>query len=614
MPAALRWFLNLLPTNPICVRLVQGGSRRLRHLYIRAGYLAVLIVVLLFMLLQGGGSGTTSYRELAAAGAAAFQVVAYLQIGVICVLTPVFMAGALAQESNPKTWDVLLTTPLSAGQMVLGQLFGRLFFVLALLAASLPLFAITQYFGGVPGRSVLLSYVVSACAALIVGATAIALAVNRLAGKRAVFAFYVAVVSYLGVTAALDAFLQAGSPAGPGGVTLMTALNPFLALRALLNPSTYPVPDAVQLQAMGSVARLWFGRPVFMWCMLSGGLSAIMCAVSSITVREIGSRTGTPWYRKVFGLGAKGAESRPAREVWHNPIAWREAAARANTLPKLVARWGFIALGAAFGIGLTIAFHQGRLTPNSFRMALMATVWTELVIITLIAINMSATAISREREDGTLDLLLTTPISQAYYLNGKLRGLISYLAPLLAVPVFTVAIAGLYALLDGFGNAAVTVTTNMGTAGRVDAPIVLPEGAVILPIAALPFIAFCIIIGLQWSLKSKGTIGSVVATVGVVGAVAGVAGLCGWQAASEMAYVGPVLAGLNPVSLTYAIVEPVEATWDTVAAGGSLDASRVGLGVGAALSVLLYGGIVLAMRSSMVKTFDRTTRQLAGSR
>ncbi|MCA9294788.1 MAG: hypothetical protein KDA20_13350 [Phycisphaerales bacterium] len=99
-----------------------------------------------------------------------------------------------------------------------------------------------------------------------------------------------------------------------------------------------------------------------------------------------------------------------------------------------------------------------------------------------------------------------------------------------------------------------------------------------------------------------------------VGAVAGVAGLCGWQAASEMAYVGPVLAGLNPVSLTYAIVEPVEATWDTVAAGGSLDASRVGLGVGAALSVLLYGGIVLAMRSSMVKTFDRTTRQLAGSR
>ncbi len=612
MPAALRWFLNLLPTNPICVRLVQGGSRRLRHLYIRSGYLAVLIVVLLFMLLQGGGSGTTNYRELAAAGAAAFQVVAYLQIGVICVLTPVFMAGALAQESNPKTWDVLLTTPLSAPQMVLGQLFGRLFFVLALLAASLPLFAITQYFGGVPGRSVLLSYVISGCAALVVGATAIALAVNRLAGRRAVFAFYVAVVSYLGVTAALDVFLQPTSPAGAGGVTIMTALNPFLALRALLSPSNYPVPDAVQLQSMGSFAQLWFGRPVFMWGMLSGGISAALCFVSSFTVREVGTRNGTPWYRKLFGLSAKGSDTRRAREVWNNPIAWREAAARANTLPKRLARWGFIAAGAAFGIGLTIAFHNGRLTPGAFRLALLTTVWTELIIITLVAINMSATAISREREDGTLDLLLTTPISQAYYLNGKLRGLISYLAPLLAVPVATIAIAGIYAMLGGFGNPNVIVTTTITPPVVVEAPIVLPEGAVILPLASLPFIAFCIIIGLQWSLKSRGTIGSVVATVGIVGAVGGVAGLCGWQAAANIAYVGPVLAGLNPVSLSYALVEPVYATWDTVEADTTLLTSRVALGIGAALSMLIYGGLVMAIRSSMVKTFDRTTRQLAG--
>ena len=52
MPAFLNWLLRLLPTNPICMRLVQGGSRRLRHLYIRAGYLAVMIIVLLFVLLS----------------------------------------------------------------------------------------------------------------------------------------------------------------------------------------------------------------------------------------------------------------------------------------------------------------------------------------------------------------------------------------------------------------------------------------------------------------------------------------------------------------------------------------------------------------------------------
>ena len=188
MPAALRWLLDLLPTNPIVVRIVQGGSRRLRHMYIRSGYLAALIIVFLIVLLQGSSSDL-EISALAVQGSSAFAMLSYLQIGLICLLTPVFMAGAIAQESNPRTWDILLTTPLSAIQMVLGNIFGRLFFVLALLAASLPLVALTQYFGGVPGRSVLLSYAIAACAALLVGAIAVALSVSRLAGKRAVYGF-----------------------------------------------------------------------------------------------------------------------------------------------------------------------------------------------------------------------------------------------------------------------------------------------------------------------------------------------------------------------------------------------------------------------------------------
>ena len=47
MPVFLRWIVYLIPLNPIAVRLVQNGSRRTRHLYIRAAYPAVLILVLL---------------------------------------------------------------------------------------------------------------------------------------------------------------------------------------------------------------------------------------------------------------------------------------------------------------------------------------------------------------------------------------------------------------------------------------------------------------------------------------------------------------------------------------------------------------------------------------
>jgi ABC-type transport system involved in multi-copper enzyme maturation permease subunit len=174
MPVILRWILRLGPSNPIAVRLVQNGSRRVRHMYIRSAYLAVLIITLLWLLIVGTSSSALSYRELAAAAAESFVVIAYLQVFLICILAPVFMGGAIAQEASPRTWEVLLTTPMSAPQIVLGNLFGRLFFVLALLLASLPLFALTQYFGGVPGTAIFKSYAIAACAALVVGAIAIA--------------------------------------------------------------------------------------------------------------------------------------------------------------------------------------------------------------------------------------------------------------------------------------------------------------------------------------------------------------------------------------------------------------------------------------------------------
>lgn len=609
MPVVLRWLLTLLPANPIVVRLVQNGSRRARHMYIRSAYLAVLIIVLLGLLLQVQGSAT-NFRDLARNGANAFEIVAYLQITLICILAPVFMAGAIAQESNPRTWDVLLTTPLGALQIVLGILFGRLFFVLALLMASLPLFAVTQYFGGVPGSAVLLSYAVAGTAAILVGAIAVALAVNRLAGRRAVFAFYVSVVTYLAITFVIDLQLTSAW----NGVTAMTPLNPFLALRALLQPSTYPTPDAIELAHMSGLARLWYGSPVLAWCLASGGISLLLIIVSTFTVRTVGARGSTPWYRRMLGVGARGARSRPPRQVSHNPIAWREATARAATLPKIVARWGFICAGFLWALGLLLYFHNGAISASTFQLMLLSTVWTELVVITLVAINMSATAISREREDGTLDLLLTTPITPKEYLGGKLRGLIGFLGPLLGVPVGTVALTSIYVLADGFGRkGGVTVSAVFGASSPVQVPVMLPEAGVLLPIVLFPFMAFCVMIGLQWSLKSKGTIVSVVATVGVFGVTAGVIGVCGWQAARSIEVVGPALGALNPVTLLWTLTDPGGAFVQSVKAPSDLTAARVAATVGALAAVAIYIGIVLGMQSSMVRTFDMTTRKLAGT-
>lgn len=613
MPVLLRWFLRLGPTNPIAVRLVSNGSRRSRHHYIRLAYLGTLIVVLLAALLTktSGQGGSLSYTQLAAAGATSFTWIAYLQIALICVLAPVFMAGAIAQEADPQTWDILLATPLGAGEIVLGNLFGRLFFILALIFSSLPLFAVTQFFGGVPGSSIFASYLIAACAALLVGAAAIALSVSRLVGRRAVFTFYVAVVSYVAVTIGVDRLITTG------GVTLMTAINPFLALQALLDPTSYARATPGSLPG---VRGFLLESPVTAWCVLSSGLSAALMAVSVATVRlggiaglgGMGGRGGIPWYRRMLGLGAAGAEHRPPRAVWHNPISWREAAARNATLSRILMRYAFILLGIALGPVLVFLFHSGQFSLLNFRTALLYTVMGELAVVGLVAINMAATSVSREREDGTLDLILTTPLTPGHYLTGKLQGIVAYLLPMLVVPVTTLLIAGVYVGFDGFGRGGVSIPGIAAAPGVTPPtyPAVLPEAGILVALVAVPFSAFCVIVGMQWSLRSKGTITSVMATVGVIAAVAGLVGLCAWRAGSDVPSVGPVAAALSPASTVFASIFPEEGLAKTAAT--DLGAARVGLAVGAVISAVLHVVVMLSLRASMTRGFDMTVRRLAG--
>jgi ABC-type transport system involved in multi-copper enzyme maturation permease subunit len=624
MPVFLRWLLRLGPTNPIAVRLVASGSRRARHHYIRIAYLGVLIVVLLWALLANARGDELSLQQLAAAGSVSFQAIAFLQIGLICILAPVFMASAIAQEADPRTWDVLLTTPLKATQIVLGNLLGRLFFVLALLLSSLPLFAVTQYFGGVPGRTILASYAVSAGAALLVGSAAVALSVSRLVGRRAVFAFYVAVVSYLAVTIAIDRVF------GAGGVTWMTAINPFLALMALLDPSGYPraTPGLYT-----GIARWFLEFPVTTWCALATGISALLMVASAITVR-IGGIAGAGGLIGRDGSSRKRSAAldptavrdgqhevhRGPKEVWKNPIAWREAASRNATAGRIALRWGFIGVGLAWGLAVVWMYHAGLWNATIFRQVLLATVIGEMVVVTLLAINMSATSVSKEREDGTLDLLLTTPITPAAYLSGKLKGMVAWLLPLVAVPVLTMALAGVYAATGGLGRAdgaevQLTPAATMGNPGAaanpINVPVVLPEAGLVLGLVAVPFVALCVIVGMQWSLRSRGTLSSVTATVAIVGAVAGAVGLCAWKAGADLEVIGPVLAGWSPASASFAAAAPEQGLAGTVF-GQGLGTARLSLLVGACLGALAHVLVVYAIHASMTRGFDATVRRLAG--
>ncbi len=608
------------------VRIVQGGSRQARHLWGRMGYLGALVLLMLIGLLSSDGmGGELSLTALAKSGTWVFAIISYGQVVLVCLLSPLFMAGAIGQERAGQTYNILLTTPLSNLQIVLGTLGGRLFFIMALLLSGLPLYAVLLIFGGVPAWSVVVSFSVAACTALMVGSVAVTLSVLRAGGRKAVFTFVIAVSAYLVGAYLIDIVLL--RQLGPANTTTwLTALHPLLVLDASLNSANYGPPAPETLADAPALVRFYLTKPFAAFASISGLLSFTQILFCAVVLRSVGQGEWrvVRWLKSQLRMPVEtgGERRRAARDVWANPIAWREAATRGRGAAGVFARMGFTVVGLLLGVTLIFLYHIDmlpklpRATPAEvFHKVLFALLLMEVAVITLVALYMSAGCVSREREDGTLDLLLTTPTTPRQYIWGKLRGLVSFLSLLLAVPIATVALVSVYALIGhalGWQQATFRAAT-INQAGSQVARyplLMLPEASVLLALMLVPFVAMCVMLGMYFSIRAKGVLGAVIPSVAIIGGIALFLGMCGVSAAARIAYVGPIVNGLSPATNLLMIVNP----WVNIDSfiefpvGG-----RVSLAVAALIATAVYSGFVYGMLQAMVRGFDHTVRKLSGT-
>src|SRR3954468_3593921 len=213
--AAANHVLRLAILNPILLRVVTAGGRRLRHAFTRWGYLGLLILVLLIALVtSSSAAASSSLSDLAKAASKVFAAISYVQLGMICLLAPVFCAAAITQEGDSRTYNIPLATPLTNAQIVLGSLFSRLYYVVALLLSGVPVFALTLLYGGVTSSSIVLSFAIALSTALFTGSLAIAIAVFRLGSGKTVFWFYVFNAIYLVALIMIDQFSLSVTAAG----------------------------------------------------------------------------------------------------------------------------------------------------------------------------------------------------------------------------------------------------------------------------------------------------------------------------------------------------------------------------------------------------------------
>jgi ABC-type transport system involved in multi-copper enzyme maturation permease subunit len=117
-------------------------------------------------------------------------VLLLVQAAIVVLVTPLFVAGAIVEETERKTLEFLLATDLAPREIVLGKIWPRLLLVFGVVLGGIPVLAILQVWGGVDFLFVGLASVVVAAAIWAVAGVSAACAVGARTLRQAVIRAY----------------------------------------------------------------------------------------------------------------------------------------------------------------------------------------------------------------------------------------------------------------------------------------------------------------------------------------------------------------------------------------------------------------------------------------
>ena len=136
------------------------STRRERTIWVIVTY--ILLMGLLGWLVINI-SHTASYGSSDAwthIGPTLYTVLLFVQLTLVLFVTPAFTATAINGEKERQTFDLLLCSRLSSGALVGGKLFAGLVNALLLITATIPIFSLVFFFGGVTPLQMLQALIV----------------------------------------------------------------------------------------------------------------------------------------------------------------------------------------------------------------------------------------------------------------------------------------------------------------------------------------------------------------------------------------------------------------------------------------------------------------------
>jgi ABC-type transport system involved in multi-copper enzyme maturation permease subunit len=438
--------------GPVFTRELVTAPRRMRFYVARAIYVAALLtLVSTAWLLLTGTQEVRNVGDMARFGATLFQLLAPLQLALVLFFSALLAASAVAQEKDRRTLVLLLMTRLSNSELVLGKLLSSLLQVLVLLAAAWPFFMLIGLFGGVSLSQIGWVFAVTLATALAAGSIGSTLALWRertfqtLALAFLVLMFWLAAAELL-VAAGAWGLQWQGVSAGVWGAALspwravLIAARPDVGQAAMLGKFGSPVHWFLGIAAViavvaNAVAILWvrIWNPSREMQLQAAGDEDVFQRSSQARIGAGGDGRGVRDDEDVLQKSsqARGATQgiplsqsphaapQPTRDVWSNPILWREIRTWAYGRKVLAIRMAYLLLVALSTVGLHAAVAGGSPDRGTISLAL-----APLLVLSLILVNaLAVTSITTERDLGALDLLLVTDLSPAEFLFGKLGGI-----------------------------------------------------------------------------------------------------------------------------------------------------------------------------------------------
>jgi ABC-type transport system involved in multi-copper enzyme maturation permease subunit len=451
--------------GPVFQREVRAAGRKRGTYIVRALYGAGLLTIvgIVFMGIRSDvalASGVQRLQRLQTLAPMLAIVIVWFQFAALCLAAPILTGPAICDEKRARTLPALMTTPLSAAQVVLGTLASRLVQLVILSLLATPLLLAIRVFGGLDARVVLAATCMGLSAATLGAALGLMYSVWHKRGTTAAVFALLSLALAMGAPAALEGVLyyvmndlNSGAPAPevyPYHQGVLSTCTPvtmgFLTESAAMGrePAEVEIPgiSVRQVSAGGKTVSIPLSLP--MWVVNSVYNLALALLVTAYTtwamrrvmLREAGGAAPTRRPRKKRGEAASD-DAEPAersaarsREVSDRPVLWREVR-QASLGSKKWAR----AAAVLTMLGLAVTYWYAGLTPASREGRHFS--WRELIdneglhtafmvlgaiVVMIQPVLMTTGSIAGEREAKTWETLLTTPLTGARVVLGKLAG------------------------------------------------------------------------------------------------------------------------------------------------------------------------------------------------